>query len=426
MARLTAEAEIEAEKLVSILRMFVSAGLLLFFAVAVGPFSGLADELQSRQWIFATGTMAIYFLVGFTSWRLCRAGFLKPWMIWVAVTADCALLLANVWLSLQNTGLPGASLFILPSVWLVPIALAFGMLRLNPAVQVYSTLWMVLGLALLLSFDVNFGVATDLDTDLVAFFLADPPNVMRLTMIAFAGAVLVVAARRTRDLMLRSISETRARANLTRYLPARLAGQLARGQLDELRRGRREDMAILFVDMRGFTAMSEGMTPEDVSALISEFRTRLSRVVDQTGGMIDKFMGDAAMIVFSADGDPRAAAANALLCAEGIRDDMARWSALRRSKGQDAIRVGVGGHWGAVFSGVVGDGERLEYSVFGDAVNVAARLEAMTKTLHAPIVVSRDLLDQAGQSQSEKWIVHGHTGIRGRDEDVDVMACRER
>ncbi|MGV6848651.1 MAG: adenylate/guanylate cyclase domain-containing protein [Marinibacterium sp.] len=422
-ARLLGEAEIAAEKLVSLLRMVVAGGLLAFFAVTVGPWAPAGGDTLDRQWAFALATMAGYFLVGFVAWRLGCRGRLKRWMIWVTVTTDSVLLLINVWLSLENFGLAGQYVFVLPAAWLALIALAFGMLRVDPAVQIYTAVWMVAGLGAMALVDPapdGRGPATG---GWISFFLGDRPNLMRLAMIALAGGILVTAARRTRDLLLRSITETRARANLVRYLPAQLAGELAEGELDRLRRGKREEMAILFVDIRGFTQMSEAMTPEEVSAFISEFRARLTGVVKRCGGMIDKFVGDAAMILFPAGDDPRAAAGNALRCAEAIQTDIAEWSAEREAAGLSPVRVGTGGHWGEVFSGVVGDDARLEYSVFGDAVNVAARLEDMTKTLGAPIVLSRDLLDRAGGDGPGKWTYHGRTGLRGRDQEVEVLAC---
>lgn len=417
--QLLVAAEIASERLVSVLRMIVAGGLFLFFAVTVGPFSDYADAMQKRQWVFASGTMAAYFAVGLGIWLLGRTGGLKRWMIWLTVTTDCVFLLVNIWLSLDNTGFSGQVLFALPPAWLIPIALAFGMLRVDPAVQVYIVVVLVLGLAGMLDLG-NAPAPEDFaGNHEVAFFLATPPNMMRLIMIALAGGVLVIAASRTRRLLRDSITEARRRANLTRYLPAQISAELAEGRMQDLRRGKREEMGILFVDIRGFTAMSETMTPEEVSAFVSDFRGRLTQSVRDCGGMIDKFMGDAAMIVFPAGSDAPRAARCALRCAERILSDMADWSASRPVP----VRVGVGAHWGEVFSGVVGDDERLEYSVFGDAVNVAARLEAMTKELGAPIIVSRDLLERAGTAAPGNWTLLGRTAIRGRDEEVDVLAC---
>ena len=416
--RLLIEAEIASERLVSILRMAVALGLLLFFALTVGPFSDLADPMQRRQWVFAEATMGAYFVVGLVVWVLGQFGLVRRWMIWVTVTTDCVFLLLNIWLSLANTGLSGQDVFVLPPVWLVPMALAFGMLRVDPAVQVYIAVVLVVGLGAMLDLGQPPGPAFTGGAGGVAFFLSTPPNMMRLIMIALAGAVLAVAAFRTRALLRTSIGEARRRANLTRYLPAQISAELAEGRVTDLRRGRREQMAILFVDIRDFTAMSEGMTPEEVSEFVSDFRARLSRTVQACGRMIDKFMGDAAMIVFPAGPDGGHAACCALRCAGQIRDDMAGWSSAR---GQ-CLRVGVGGHWGEVFSGVVGDDDRLEYSVFGDTVNVAARLEAMTKELGVPVAVSRDLLDRAGPGAPGLWRLLGRMQIRGRDEEVDVMA----
>ena len=115
----------------------------------------------------------------------------------------------------------------LPASWLIPIALAYGALRVNPRVQIFIGVVVVSGLALMIPLVPE--VPAKMTYVRIEDFLELPPNLMRLAMIALACAVLVVAAQRTRLLLVRSIAETRRPANLTRYLPAQLAPQLAEG-----------------------------------------------------------------------------------------------------------------------------------------------------------------------------------------------------
>lgn len=231
----------------------------------------------------------------------------------------------------------------------------------------------------------------------MAFYFMDPPNFMRLFLLGLTGLVLVVASVRTRAVLLRSITEAPHSANLTRYLQAPLA---------ELRRGKRQQMGVLFIDMRGSTSWSQDKTPQAISEYVTEFRRRVSQVARATDGLIDKFIGDAAMIVSEEGADARAAARACVSCAEGLDREMADWSRARVATGESGVRVGVGLHWGEVFSGVVGDQDRLEYSVFGDTVNTAARLEEMTKTLGVDIVASRNILKQAGLGAEPRVRTH--------------------
>jgi adenylate cyclase len=241
-------------------------------------------------------------------------------------------------------------------------------------------------------------------------------------MLALAGLVLVIASVRARTLLTLEIREARRSVNLTRYLPQLIADQLAETGIDELRRGRRQNVAVLFVDIRGFTSRSEPMSPEALGEFLTEFRSRVARAADASGGTIDKFIGDAAMVVFGLVSDGKNEAAAALECADLILTEIADWNEQRRATGQDPVKVGIGIHWGDAFCGAIGDETRLEYTVLGDTVNVAARLEELTKQMAWPIVVSHAVLDAAGQSgESETWHALDTTTLRGRTDPIQLF-----
>lgn len=421
-ARLFHEAELRAEGLVAVIRMAVALGLTLVFLVAVSSTTtrDVDADVLNRQWLYASITVGCYFVLGAVSWCLVKLKALRLWMVWPTATGDCLFILANLWLALRNTGLGAEYLFLFPPIWLVPLVLAFGALRFDPWIQGYIAIVMLAGvLALGL---VDLGNARQADIATLNLFYAVPPNAMRLAMVALASAVLVLASIRARRLLMRSLTENLRSTNLTRYLPAQLAPRLAEGGLGELREGRRQDMAILFVDMRGFTRLSESMPPHEVSGLITDYRARITAAAKVSGGMIDKFMGDAALIVFEDDSSPQIAARASLGCAERILWDIADWSATREQEGKPPVRAGIGLHWGSVFCGVVGDTDRLEYSVFGDAVNTAARLEEMTKTQGVGIIASRDLLNAAGIGNVPAgWVALPDAALRGRSGMLSIM-----
>jgi adenylate cyclase len=104
------------------------------------------------------------------------------------------------------------------------------------------------------------------------------------------------------------------------------------------------------------------------------------------------------MVVFGIPRPGPGDARNALNCALEMQDTLKRWNAERQSQGQDAVTVGIGIHFGSVLAGVLGDENRLEYTVIGDCVNVAERLEKLTKQSGTPVVVSQDLLKAAGEA----------------------------
>lgn len=410
------QAEVEAEQVVSLLRIAVALGLLIMFYLAVGG-SDLAPELYlRRQWVFAIATMISYLLVGVVGWWMARSGRIRSWMVWPLVTVDCLFMLANTWVSLENSGLPGELTFILPPTWLVPVIFGFTVLRFNPLLQAYCVTLIATGLATLSLWQPE--EITPFIAERAQNLLSGPPNIVRVTMITLGGLVLVVAAWRTRRLVHRSITEAQEKANLTRYLPSQLAGRLAGSGLDELRQGRRQNMAVLFIDIRGFTRWSQGRDPVRVGRYITNFRSRIQTCSDVHSGMIDKFIGDAAMVLFEGE----EAAEHAVNCAGDLMDNMAEWSSERTAEGREPVAVGIGLHWGEVFSGVVGDPQRLEYTVFGDTVNIAARLEQLTKQEGQTIIASAAVLQAATVAPAgQGWTMLPAAELRGRSGGIEIF-----
>ena len=408
-AMLLRAAEVEAERIVALLRIAVSAGLLAALVLAVDAVQTVDQDYLWHQIGLAAATMVGYMAVGVLSFAAIRKGIFRRWMIWAAVTADGVFLFLNSWLSLVNSGLPGEVAFAMPSTWMAPLILAFGVLRFNPVLLAYQVMLVAAGFVWLVLWEP--AAVTGDAVQRVHLAMATPPNLMRVLMISLAGLVLIVAALRMRGLLHRSIEEARQKANLTRYLPAQLAGRLAGDGLEALQEGRQQQMAILFIDIRGFTSWCEGREPQEVSSLITEFRTRVEEVAGRTGGLIDKYIGDAAMILFEGE----RAAARALDCAEGLLAEMDEWRQTRERAGETGLAAGIGVHWGEVFSGVTGTPARLEYSVFGDTVNTAARLEQLTKGQGMALIASAALLEAAGAEPARGgWAALPPELLRGR------------
>ena len=199
---------------------------------------------------------------------------------------------------------------------------------------------------------------------------------------------------RARRLVERQAAAERERANLSRYFSPNLVDELA--QTDQpLGPTRQQPVAVLFADLVGFTQLAETLPPTEVIALLREFHGRMQAAVFAHGGTVDKYIGDAVMATF---GTPRSGpvdATNALAAARAMRDAVAAWNVARQAAGEAAVRVGIGVHYGAVVLGDIGGESRLEFAVLGDAVNVASRLERLTRQLDAVIVASDAVVAQA-------------------------------
>ncbi|MEX0809472.1 MAG: adenylate/guanylate cyclase domain-containing protein [Dongiaceae bacterium] len=221
----------------------------------------------------------------------------------------------------------------------------------------------------------------------------------------------------------------RARANLARYVPPSMATILAEAD-EPMGPPREQVIAVLFVDIVGFTALASEEAPAEIFALLRGFQSRMADAVFAHGGTLDKFTGDGVMATFGTpDTGPRDAG-NALACARAIERTMAVWNAERAASGAAPVRVVMGLHFGSALLGTVGDERRLEFAVIGDTVNVAARLESLARELDAGMVMSgalyeaveREIASGAGDLGSlfDGLERRPAQALRGRRQPVDL------
>lgn len=212
-----------------------------------------------------------------------------------------------------------------------------------------------------------------------------------------------------------------ARGLLERYFDARVVFRLLARPERRTADSHHQVVAILFSDIRGYTSLSEDLSPHEVVSLLNEHFGAMSEEVQQFGGLIDKFIGDAIMVVFGDPGSPReddaARAVQAAVAMVRRREEM-NWK--RQSAGLPPVKIGVGIHVGPVIMGHIGSERRLSYTVIGDAVNIASRLESATKDHHQTILVSEEVARSPGQSIPVKEI--GQLPLKGRAVPVRVFA----
>jgi adenylate cyclase len=219
------------------------------------------------------------------------------------------------------------------------------------------------------------------------FSIAQP--IQDVFVLLLVTAILAAAVWRSKRLVKRQVETAQERANLARYFSPSMVEALA-GSDQPLGGVRSQEVAVLFADIVGFTSLSEKLPPEEVIALLRDFHGRMAREVFGHGGTVDKYIGDAIMATF---GTPHAGehdASNALACAKAMMASIRDWNAERAGRGAPAVQIGIGLHFGPAVMGDIGDEQRLEYAVIGDTVNVASRLEALTREVGTPLVISGD------------------------------------
>ena len=252
----------------------------------------------------------------------------------------------------------------------------------------------------------------------------------QLVFLGLVTLILAIAVWRSRRLVRRQVTAESARANLSRYFSPNIVDDLASegSGIDEVAS---QNVAVLFADMVGFTTLSENMTPEAVVGMLRDFHGRLARTIFAHGGTLDKYMGDAVMAHF---GTPRPGpddASRALACGLDMVREIEAWNAERAAAGEVAIKIGIGIHYGSVVAGNIGDDRRLEYTVLGDTVNVASRIEALTREANTPLLVSSDLIEAArAETGDDDGILRSvkpdrDRSVRGRAQPVSVWILDE-
>ena len=203
-----------------------------------------------------------------------------------------------------------------------------------------------------------------------------------------------------------------------RFLDPRVVADLIqRGEIDHRATAEAREISVLFTDIRGFTALSEEAAPEEVAALLNRFFARQVEVIFQHGGTLDKFIGDAIMAFWGA---PSASADHAKQAVAAAIAMSAALDALRSELGEigATLDIGIGIHSGRAVVGFIGSNKRLDYTAIGDTVNLASRIEGMTKGI-GRILVSQVTRDAVGDIY--EWFDRGSHQVKGRDAPVRLF-----
>jgi adenylate cyclase len=208
------------------------------------------------------------------------------------------------------------------------------------------------------------------------------------------AALVVYMAGSLLGYMRTEADRRRNRLVLAQYLPPRLVERYARDMGALRLGGETRELSILFTDIVGFTAIAERLAPEALTRLINRFLTPMTRIVqEETGGTIDKYIGDAIMAFWNAPEDDPDHANHALAAAQSMRAELARlnqhWAAEAQSSGAsfEPLRIGIGINTGRCSVGNFGSDQRFGYSALGDAVNLASRLEGLSRHYGFDVVV---------------------------------------
>jgi adenylate cyclase len=377
-------------------------------------------------------TLAIY--AAFTAVRIVLAHRrrLSNRLVAISTVVDIAVLMITIWsFHLQYQG-PPALYLKAPTLMYVFILIALRTLRFEPRYVLLAggcgaVGWFALFIFAATSSDHMALMFTRSYIDYVTSYkILRGAEIDKILSILMVTAILALSLVRARKLLVSSVAEAVAATDLARFFAPEITAQLRRTEFDPIAgQGIRRDAGILSIDMRGFTALSQGMPPTELIALLGEYQSQLVPVIQRHHGSIDKYLGDGILASFGAVAPNAGYAADLCRAVEQLMVTAQRWRLDRQRRGLPTPLIGMAGATGEVVFGTVGHETRLEYTVIGAVVNLAAKLEKLTKQEGVSTLVTRQAYALAvaqGYRSEGTMEERPARSIEGVAEPVDLVA----
>jgi adenylate cyclase len=425
--------ENEGARLQFLARSGALAAIAVVF-VAVTEWNAALDYLL--------GGLLLFFLTGVLNYWLARTGRRPPWVGMALATVDIVLiaLLIIAPNPFAAVGPPPALGLREAGFKYLLIVMCLGALSLSPRLAIWLGLsaaacwtigvaWVVMQPGTIIA---HGALRSHSYAERLALY-ADPnfvdlveqiTNVVAILIITGIVATVVSRASKLADDYAKS---ERARGNLARHFSPNVVDELA--STDEpFGPIRRQDIAVIFADIIGFTAYTEDHPAEEVFGLLREFHRRMEAVIFEHGGTVDNYIGDCIMATFGVPVSKPDDAARALRAMRGMLAALDQWNRERTGVGLEAVDIRIGCQFGPVVLGAIGSERNLSFAAVGDTCNVASRVQNLCRELDADICVGAAVIEAAiasGDHEAAKGFVnHGPVSVRGREALVDVWYLR--
>lgn len=286
------------------------------------------------------------------------------------------------------------------------------------------------GFAAALSYGIAYSFARPA---LLAFPISDPAtygamvstvsHTMKVVIILATGLFVGVVARYSRRILSRMLAEQKEKAEIDR-----LFGEYVSSEVKEkiknnpLSNGERRTMAIMFTDLRGFTRLSEQNVPEEIVDRLNLYFDEMVAAIAAHGGVVDKFIGDAILATFGGILELEQPCVAAFKAAQEMDRRLDQLNANWAAVGLSPLRHGIGLHHAQVLQAVIGSRNRKDFTVIGDGVNLASRVESLTKKLGVSLLMTGEFYKELPEDFKQLVIARKRVKVRGRDAPLDVHA----
>lgn len=369
-----------SEHLIGLVQIGLGLTLWALYLISPRPSDAAINMLEPLPF-----ALSLYLAFSLFRYWLITKRAVPGWFVAVSILADVGLVLGLIWsFHLQYGQPPGFALKAPTFVYLI-VLIVLRALRFDPRYVLAAGLAGAAGWGLL-----TFAAISVTGTNSVTRSFVDYMTSNRILIgaefdkifsILVITAILTLGARRSQRTLVSAVREQTAAREIGRFLSKGVAEQIARsGTLIEAGAAEERNAAILMLDIRGFTPLATRVPAKEVVRVLTAFHARIIPVVRANGGVIDKFLGDGVMATFGGTEASETAAADALCALEQVLSEAKMWEASLPELGvSERLTVNAAVASGPIVFATLGGGDRLEYTVIGEAVNLAAKLEKHNK-----------------------------------------------
>ena len=412
-----AQQQCESEKLISWVQLLLVVTFGILYALA--PSSAPEAGVQPVPWV-----LSAYFI--FTMVRLIGShrGQLPNWLLMASVVMDMVLLMVLIWSFHIQYMQPPSFYLKAPTMIYVFIFIALRALRFEPRFIVLSGVaagvgWLLLVLYVIWSAPGDPMITRNYVTYLTSNAILIGAEVDKILSIAFVTIVLAVAIVRAQRVLNRAVLETTAAKDLSRFVSAEVADRITSAdRAIQPGDGESKVATVMFTDIEGFSTISEKLSPQELAQMLNEYFGVTSAVTDRYGGVITQFEGDAMLITYNAVTADEDHALNAVRTAIGIQE-----AVNGRTFGKGAtLKTRCGINTGEIMVGAIGAKDRLVFTVHGDSVNIAARLEQLNKEYGIYILAGENTVAACGDEFTFEQM--GEVIVRGRQAKTKIYTVK--